>query len=241
MQRITIFIYGVLAYIVGLVGQIWLIVYISNWELLQIDINSPQNIPLFKAINIDILLVLLFGLQHSLMARDWFKRWLTTFMPKAMERSTYVLLSGIAFIILCLFWQPINGYLWHTQKGFIYYALSAGFVFGWVLSVISTFVINHFELFGLQQVYFNLRNKPTPNNDFQERLFYKFIRHPIQLGIIIGLWVTPIMSYGHLLLALLMTIYIFIGLHYEENDLIKELGDTYAEYKKRVGMLLPKK
>ena len=193
------------------------------------------------AIMIDTGLVLLFGLQHSLMARAWFKRHLTRFLPPAMERSTYVLLSGVVFILICLWWQPIDGVLWHVKDPLGWYLLTSGYLFGWIFSVVATFVINHFELFGLQQVYLHLRDKPTPQIAFSEKLFYKFVRHPIQLGVLLGVWITPFMTFGHLLMASLMSIYIFIGLYFEEKDLQKELGDAYTAYMKRVGFMFPKK
>ena len=235
-----IFLYGIITYTLALIGQLAFTLYVGGFELFGRSINDPQTMPTLYAVLINILLAILFGLQHSGMARAWFKTVITKFIPNTSERSTYVLMSGVALFIVTLFWQPIDGYLWNFKEGFAYYILLALFIFGWSFSVIATFVINHFELFGLQQVYNHLKGLPEKETPFKEKLFYKYIRHPIQLGVIIGLFFAPTMSYSHLLLATLFTIYIFIGLNFEEKDLQKELGETYREYKKRVGMMLPK-
>jgi protein-S-isoprenylcysteine O-methyltransferase Ste14 len=239
MSKIILFTYGILTYSIALIGQLWFILYLGEWEFMDSTVNSAQKVSTDNAILIDVLLTLLFGLQHSLMARTWFKKWIMQYIPGVVERSTYVLLSGVAFIVICYYWEPIDGVVWQVESGVWHSFLTGGYIFGWVFSVVATFVINHFELFGLQQVYLHLRNKPTPEIDFTEKLFYKFVRHPIQLGVLIGLWITPMMTYGHLLLSILFTLYIFIGLYYEEKDLITELGEVYEEYKKRVGMMIP--
>ena len=240
MSKITLFIYGLFAYVVALIGQVGFILYLGEFEFMPRTIYSPQSQSLVDALLINILLVLLFGLQHSLMARGWFKEWITKFIPSVIERSTYVLFSGLVFIVIVFYWQPIDGTVWQVENELWKSILTIGFFFGWSFSVVVTFVINHFELFGLQQVYLHLKEKSTAEIEFKEKLFYKFIRHPIQLGVLMGLWITPTMSYGHLLLSLLFSIYIFIGLYYEEKDLIAELGEVYVEYKKRVGLLVPR-
>ncbi len=235
-----IFLYGIATYTLALLAQLAFTLYVGGFKLFGRSINDPQTMPTLLAVLINILLAALFGLQHSTMARARFKAVITKFIPGASERSTYVLMSGVALFIVTFLWQPIDGYLWYFEDGLAYYLLLALFIFGWSFSVIATFVINHFELFGLQQVYFHLKGIPEKETPFQEKLFYKYIRHPIQLGVIIGLFFAPTMSYSHLLLATLFTIYIFIGLYFEEKDLQKELGETYKEYKRRVGMMLPK-
>jgi protein-S-isoprenylcysteine O-methyltransferase Ste14 len=173
------------------------------------------------------------------MARRGFKRVITRFIPEVSERSTYVFLSGMVFVILCLFYQPIDGFVWKVEEGVLYWLLEAGFVFGWVLSVYASFIINHFELFGLQQVWFYLTGKEAKPVVFKEKHLYRYIRHPIQLGVLLGMWLTPVMSYGHLVLSIGFTLYIFIGLYFEEKDLVRELGETYGEYRERVGMMIP--
>lgn len=235
----AVFIYSIFAYIVGLVGQVWFILYLGDWDFLK-TIHAPQQTSTPLAILVDVLLILLFALQHSVMARQWFKSKITKYIPNITERSTYVTLSGVALLLIVLYWQPIDGYVWRVKDTTLWWVLTAMMIFGWLFSLVATFVINHFELFGLQQGYFHLKNRTIPDSYFQERLFYKFIRHPIQLGVLMGIWFTPVMSYGHLLLSLLFTIYIFVGLYYEERDLVVELGDAYREYKERVGMIFPK-
>ena len=239
MNKFIIFIYGILAYSIALIAQVWFILYIGEWEFMETTISTQNPLPFISAFSINLILVSIFALQHSVMARSFFKNTLTKIIPQASERSTYVLFSGLALGLICLYWQPLEGFLWQVDNETGKILLTSGYLFGWAFSLISTFIINHFELFGLQQIYFNLLNKPTPPADFKEKLFYKFVRHPIQLGILIGLWLTPTMSYSHLMLSVTLSLYIFIGLKYEERDLIATLGSTYKEYQKRVRMMLP--
>ena len=233
-----VFIYSILAYIIGLVGQIWFILYFGDWDFMP-NIHQPQQNSTAMAIAIDTLLVLLFALQHSVMARKWFKKSIRL-IPSVLERSTYVLLSGVVLLFIVFYGEPIDGDLWRFESGAMWWLLTGLMLFGWLFSVVATFIINHFELFGLQQGYLHMTKKPTPSIDFQEKFFYKFIRHPIQLGVLMGMWFTPVMTYGHLLFSLLFTFYIFIGLYYEEKDLVAELGEVYLDYRKRVGMMFPK-
>lgn len=239
MSKAIIFMYGLFSYTVALIAQVWFILYIGEWTFMPITVNTYYPVPLIDALSINVTLIVLFSLQHSVMARSFFKTYLTKIIPQAAERSTYVLFSGLALGLICLYWQPFEGFLWHVDNETGKILLTAGYLFGWGFSLFSTFLINHFELFGLQQIYLNLLNKPAPSIDFKEKLFYKCVRHPIQLGILIGLWVTPSMSYSHLMLSITLSLYIFIGLWYEERDLISEWGDTYREYRKRVRMILP--
>ena len=239
MSRSIIFIYGIFSYIVALIAQVWFIFYIGEWEFMATTINSYHPVPLTTALIINLGLVTIFGLQHSLMARSSFKKYITKIIPQAAERSTYVLFSGLALGLICLYWQPLDGFLWHVDNEIGKALLSAGYIFGWLFSLFSTFIINHFELFGLQQIYLNLANKAAPSVNFKEKLFYKFVRHPIQLGVLLGIWLIPTMSYSHLMLSVTLSIYIFIGLWYEERDLIAALGNTYKGYQQRVRMLLP--
>lgn len=239
MSRSIIFIYGIFAYTLALIAQMWFILYIGEWEFMPSTINTQYPVPLMSALLINLALVLLFSLQHSLMARTLFKKYLTKVIPVAAERSTYVLFSGVALGLICLYWQPLDGFLWQVDNEIGRTLLSAGYLFGWTFSLFSTFIINHFELFGLQQIYLNLLNKPSPAIEFKEKLFYKFVRHPIQLGVLIGLWITPTMSYSHLMLSSTLTIYIFVGLWFEERDLISVLGNIYKEYQQRVRMMFP--
>jgi protein-S-isoprenylcysteine O-methyltransferase Ste14 len=239
MKKSFILLYGVFAYIIALIGQVWFILYLGEWEFMAERISDTQNSSLLLAFFINILLVMIFGLQHTVMARDFFKNWLTKFIPEAAERSTYVLLSGLALMLVAYFWEPIDGHLWQVENETVAMLLTIASLLGWTFSVVATFIINHFELFGLQQVYLNFLEKETPQIDFQERLFYTFVRHPIQLGVLLGIWFTPNMTFGHLLFSTLFTMYILLGLHYEEKDLLAELGETYALYMQRVSKLIP--
>ena len=235
----AVFLYSIFAYIIGLVGQVWFILYLGDWSFLE-TIHLPQHSVTWIAVLVDTILVSVFALQHSAMARHWFKSWLTKYIPNVTERSTYVLLSGVALLLIVLYWQPIDGFVWKFEDGIVWWLLTGMMLFGWLFSVVATFIINHFELFGLQQGYLHLKDKTMPDGYFQEKFLYKFIRHPIQLGVLMGIWFTPVMTYGHLLLSILFTLYIFIGLYYEERDLVLELGDVYKDYKQRVGMMFPK-
>jgi len=235
-----VFIFGIFSYIFALFGQLAFTMYVGGFNVFGRTINDAQQLSTIEAIIIDIVLTIFFAIQHTVMARSWLKRFITKVIPKEAERSLYVLMSGVALFVVTLFWQPIDGFLWEFKDGLAYYIFLGLFIFGWSFSVIATFIINHFELFGLQQVYYHLKNIKPKEIPFSEKLFYKYIRHPIQLGVIIGLFFAPTMSYSHLLLATLFTIYIFIGLYFEEKDLIKELGQVYIDYKSRVGMMVPK-
>ncbi len=234
-----VFIYGLLSYSLGLFGLTYFILFLGSWDFLPLHINSKPPGQSSTAWIINTLLMVLFAVQHSVMARTPFKQWLTQFIPAGAERATYVLLSGVVMLLMCLFWQPIAGTLWRFESGFLHGLLMAGYIAGWALALVSTFLINHFELMGLQQVYFHLKGKPEPPAHFTDRWLYKMVRHPLQLGVLIGIWVTPLMSFTHFSLALLMTIYIFIGLYFEEKDLAGSLGESYKKYQQRVPMLLP--
>jgi len=239
MIRFIIFIYGVFSYLVGLGGLVFFILFLSGWEFIPFHINSRAGETTVYAFLINVGLMILFGLQHTVMARLTFKEKWTKIVSPAAERSTYVLLSGIMMLLFCMYWQPLYGIVWHVENSFGAILLTAGFVFGWFIVVLSSFLINHFELFGLQQVYCNLRNKPVPRPTFTDRFLYQFVRHPLQLGVLIGLWLTPTMSAAHFMLSILMTVYVFIGLYFEEKDLGNQLGRKYNDYKKRVPMIIP--
>ena len=193
----------------------------------------------WSAIIINLALLLLFGLQHSIMARRSFKRWWTRIISPAAERSTYVLLSGILLVFICYFWQPLPGVLWHIEN-----PVGRALVFaiqgvGWLMVIVASFLINHFELFGLQQVYFHYIGKTEPQSVFTERFLYKFVRHPLQSGILIGVWASPTMTATHCMLSAGLSIYVMVGLFFEEKSLVDEFGDQYREYQRRVAMLIP--
>jgi protein-S-isoprenylcysteine O-methyltransferase Ste14 len=239
VSRILILLYGIVSYAIGMGGLTCFILFIGGWEFLPLHIDFRSPGPLGVALLINVGLMVLFTFQHTVMARRGFKKAWTKVLPHVSERSTYVLLSGVMLVVISYFWQPIEGTVWQVKNQAIQIILIAVQMLGWCMVVTATFLINHFELFGLQRVYCNYLDKPEPPPDFTERSLYKIVRHPLQLGLLIGLWTTPTMSMSHLMLSATMTIYIFIGLYYEEKDLIATLGPPYEDYRKRVRMLIP--
>ena len=239
MSRLLIFIYGLISYAVGLGGLVWFALFVGGWEFLPRHIDSDIPGPLGRAILINMSILAIFVLQHSIMARLTFKSRWTKIIPHAAERSTYLLISGIIMALICLYWQPVNGILWQVDNQIGQVVLIAVYIIGWTVPVLASFMINHFELFGLQQVYFNLINKSEPSPHFTERWFYKIVRHPIQLGTLVGIWSTPTMTMTHLMLSAPLTVYVLISLKYEERDLVTSLGEKYQDYQKRVSMIIP--
>lgn len=231
--------YGLAGYLLGLGVLGLFVLWVAPWPLLPWHVDAGGPVPLGEALAVDAGLLLLFGLQHSLMARPRFRRWLGARLPAAAVRSTYVWLSALAIGLICAFWQPLEGMAWSVDATPARWVLGGGFVLGWGMAVWATFLIDHFELFGLRQIWRHLRNEPEPEPVFRERSLYRHVRHPMQLGVLIGLWSTPQMSLGHLLLAAGMTVYVLIGLYFEERDLVRELGPAYADYRRRVPQLLP--
>ncbi|MGH8617847.1 MAG: methanethiol S-methyltransferase, partial [Burkholderiales bacterium] len=189
---------------------------------------------------VNVLLLALFAIQHSVMARPAFKRQWTRVVPKSMERSTYVLLASCMLIVLFVQWRPLTGIVWDLRGSAPGIALIALFALGWGLVLASTFQIDHFELFGLKQVWYRLINRPPPVDEFRTPTLYKHVRHPIYLGFILAFWSAPLMSAGHLLFAAVTTGYILIGIWFEERDLIAQFGQRYRDYRQQVGMLLPR-
>lgn len=238
MSRLLAFVYGVLCYLLFFVTLLYAIGFIGN---LVVPKSIDSGIPVSYALAIPVNLVLLaiFAIQHSVMARPAFKRWWTQYVPPSIERSTYVLLSSLALILLYWLWKPMPEVIWHVDNTAGRYVLWALFWAGWVLVLISTFLISHFDLFGLRQVYLNLKNRPYSPPPFKDPLLYRIVRHPIMLGFIIAFWATPHMSAGHLLFAIGTTAYIIIALQLEERDLVAHHGEDYEEYRKRVSMLIP--
>ena len=239
MSRLLIFIYGLISYAIGLGGLVWFALFVGGWDFLPRHIDSDIPGPLSTALLINVGLLAIFVLQHSIMARLTFKSRWTKIIPPATERSTYLLISGIIMALFCLYWQPVNGVIWQVDNQIGQIVLIAIYIIGWSIPVLASFMINHFELFGLQQVYFNLIKKPEPSPHFTERWFYKIVRHPIQLGTLIGIWSTPTMSMTHLLLSAPLTVYVLLSLKYEEKDLVTTLGQNYEDYQKRVRMIIP--
>ncbi len=235
---IIVLIYGVLTYFIGVAALLYLILFVGNlWMPTLID--SPAVTSPLQAVPVDLLLIALFGLQHSAMARPSFKAVWTRVVPKSVERSTYMLATGLVVALLCWQWQPIAGTVWSVGSPVIRLLLQGLFWLGWALLFAATFMINHFDLFGLRQVYLRLKQRPYTPVPFVQVAFYRVIRHPIMLGLLLGFWSTPDMSYGHLLFAAGATGYIFIGIWLEERNTREALGAAYERYHRETPMLLP--
>ncbi len=238
LARSIAFLYGVFAYILFLGTILYAIGFVSNLVVPK-TLETGTAGPLAEALIVNLVLMSIFALQHSVMARKQFKQWWTQFVPKAVERSTYVLLSNLALILLMWQWRPMPAVVWHIGDPQIAMAVTGVSLVGWVIVFTSTFLINHFELFGLHQVTTDLAGRTIPAPRFRTPLYYKFVRHPLYLGFIIAFWAAPTMTAGHLLFAAVTTAYIFVGILLEERDLIDLFGDDYRRYKKRVSMLVP--
>jgi methanethiol S-methyltransferase len=238
MGRFIAFLYGLASYVVFFGAFLYAIGFVGGLVVPK-TIDGGLVGPMTEAFVIDILLMSLFAIQHSVMARKGFKQWWTQFVPKSVERSTYVLLSSLALILLFWQWRAIPTVVWYTDSPQIAMAMIGLSLVGWLIVLTSTFIINHFELFGLHHVANNLAGREMPAPRFRTPLYYKFVRHPIYLGFIIAFWATGTMTVGHLLFAAVTTAYIFVGILLEERDLIDLFGDEYRRYKDRVSMLVP--
>ena len=237
-MKFGIFIYGIVSYALGVASLLYLICFLGNIVVPKTIDSAPVG-GVASAVLVDLILVGLFAFQHSLMARPGFKERWTRIVPKAAERSTYVLLTGLVLALLCWQWRPIAGVVWNVEGAVGKGLLQALFWLGWVILFAATFMINHFDLFGLRQVYLRLKDQPYRPVPFVEVALYRFVRHPIMLGLLIGLWATPSMSVGHLLFAAATTIYIFIGIFLEEHDTRQALGEDYETYRRQTQMLVP--
>jgi protein-S-isoprenylcysteine O-methyltransferase Ste14 len=237
-SRTLVFLYSLVAYTIGMAAIAWLVVSLTGLYPLAaapIETHSATS-----ALLINLGLLILFGLQHSIMARPGFKSWWTQKIFPAAERSTYVLTSGLALALLLWLWQPMNGSVWSISQPEVRIVLWALFALGWLYLVIATYVTNHYDLFGLRQGWLYLRGKPYTPVPFTRAWMYRYSRHPMMAGILVGIWATPQMSLTHLVLALGFSIYIAIGVAFEERELLARFGEKYLHYRKEVGVLLPR-
>ena len=241
MKKVLIFLYGIIAYIVFLGAFLYAVGFIGGFivpKTIDSGVESSTNTSMSLLIN--TLLLSVFAVQHSVMARPSFKKAFTKIIPEAMERSTYVLLSSLILCLIYWKWQPLPEVIWDVENEIVASVIIGLFFVGWLIALLSTFMINHFELFGLEQIYNNLKSKTPKPIAFSTRLFYGLVRHPIMLGFLVAFWSTPTMTVGHLFFAIMTTLYVFIAVKYlEENDLRKFIGEEYDEYIKKVPMLIP--
>jgi protein-S-isoprenylcysteine O-methyltransferase Ste14 len=238
IKRVPVFIFGVIAYLLFFSVTLYAIGFTGNLLVPKAIDQGVRTSPAVAGL-LDVALIALFGVQHSLMARKPIKGWLAGWIPKPAMRSFYVLSASLALILLFWQWRPIGNYLWNISAGWLYLGLQALFWIGWVMVILSTFLIDHFDLFGLRQVYLYLRGRAYTPLAFKEPVVYRFVRHPLMLSILIAFWCTPQMSVGHLLYAAGMSVYILVGIRYEEQDLLRSYGQAYRRYRQQVAMLFP--
>jgi protein-S-isoprenylcysteine O-methyltransferase Ste14 len=238
MAGLVAVVYGVIAYGFTLVALLYLIGFVGNF-IVPKSIDSGAAGPLLQSVIVNTMLIGLFAIQHSVMARQGFKRWWTRIVPPSVERSTYVLFASFALLILYWLWQPIPTLVWTVQNPIAAAVLDGTFWLGWVVLVASTFLLSHFELFGLSQVFARLFGKKLSDAKFRAPLLYRHVRHPIYLGVLLAVWATPTMTVGHLLFSVVITAYILIGIQLEERDLVQQFGDQYRRYRQQAAMLVP--
>ncbi len=239
MSKAASLLFALVAYAIFFATFLYMIAFVGNLSFVPKTIDRGPDASLALAVVINLGLIALFGVQHSVMARPAFKQAWTRIVPKQAERSMFVLLASVALIILFAFWRPIAGTVW-SVGGPAAVILWGLFALGWGIVLLSTFLINHFELFGLQQAWFHARDREAAAPQLREPLLYRLVRHPLYSGFFLAFWSTPQMSYGHLLFALGMSVYMLIGVRHEERDLVDMFGEDYEDYRQRVGMMTPR-
>ncbi|MBW0015581.1 methanethiol S-methyltransferase [Mycobacterium sp.] len=239
MKRHLIVGYGAASYLLFLLAFLYLIGFVGD-ILVPRSVDHAIAAPIGQAVAVDVALVALFGAQHSVMARQGFKRWWTRFVPPSIERTTYVLFSSVVLVLLYWQWRTMPAVLWDVRLTGARMVVWALFWLGWAIVLASTFMINHFDLFGLRQVYLAWRGKPYTELGFRAAMFYRLVRHPLMLGFLIAFWAAPTMTAGHLLFSIAMTGYILIALRIEERSLVAAMGDQYRDYRRDVPMLIPR-
>lgn len=238
MKKVLVILYAIIAYAIFLIAFLYAIGFVGNF-LVPKGIDTGVETSTVEALLINLALMSLFAIQHSVMARPAFKKWITKYISPAIERSTYVLLSSLVLLLMYWQWQPMTAIVWELENNWVL-VLTGFFFLGWTIVFLSTFMISHFELFGLTQVFENFKDQQIRSPKFQVNYFYKIVRHPIMLGFIIAFWATPTMTVGHLLFAAVTTAYILVAVKFlEEKDLKKLIGKDYEEYQKEVPMIVP--
>jgi protein-S-isoprenylcysteine O-methyltransferase Ste14 len=238
LKRVLYFAYGVVCYLVFLATFLYAIAFIGNLGV-PTALDGPAKDSLGRALAVNTGLLALFAIQHSVMARKWFKQRWTRIVPRPIERSTYVLFSSIALILLFWQWRPLGGTVWSIESIGVTIALRTIFALGWALVLVSTFLIDHFDLFGLRQVWLFLLGRSYTPREFATPGLYRFVRHPLYAGWFLAFWMTPTMTLAHLMFAIATSTYILLAITFEERDLVREFGETYEEYRREVPMLVP--
>jgi protein-S-isoprenylcysteine O-methyltransferase Ste14 len=240
MSRAATLLFAIISYAIFFATFLYLIIFVGDFSFSGRTVDVGPESPVAVAVVIDLALIALFGLQHSVMARQGFKRWWTKLIPWAAERSMYVLAASVALMILFLGWRPIPQVVWSVTNPLPADLIWLAFWAGWGIVLLSTFLINHFELFGLQQAWLNMRGRQAAHPELRQPFFYRWVAHPLYAGFFLAFWAVPEMTVGHLLLAVGMSSFMLIAIRYEERDLTTLFGDDYRRYRSGVGMLIPR-
>lgn len=240
MSRAVVLLFSAISYSIFLATFLYLVCFVGDLPLAPVTVDRGPSAPTAIAVAGNLVLILLFAVQHSVMARPGFKKAWTRLIPAVAERSFYVLAASAMLILMFALWRPIPQTAWDLSGTILELPLLLLFAAGWVIVLVSTFLINHFELFGLQQAWLNLRGRRAADPQLRQPLFYRWVAHPLYSGFFIAFWSTPTMSYGHLLLATGMSVFMLVAIRYEERDLTSLFGDDYRRYRSKVGMLVPR-